>query len=491
MNRILPIIGALLLPVLPGKAQPESPGGARAGTARTTPAGGSVSTDAWGTDYQIEVFGGTPKARVEFLTFSRDLRDRLRWLIYRYRPGERSDRDQWAIPIRIDLWGHPDDVFTRKEARTGVKIRPDDRFEIWVAARLHDRFREEAFRVALVRGLLVEQMLSPYAGDASSFPVEEFTPPPPWLVLGFDQLLLHKRAGRPSAAYSGVLRSGQILSPEEIFTREDVDDLDPISLTIFRMSSAALVEALLDQPRGDQGVRDLLADLSTASPDTVPGLLRQYFPAFREIDEGIRKWWTLQVADLGQTHRFEFMDRAETERWLSEALMIRFVEGEEVGASRAGRAPWIKRLIGKKGTVEVEEGFEGYLSDYEDFLDRPGSDVKLAEAFSRLQALKMTAFPLYRNLIDRYCEIIRKLIKGQTLGIAEELAELEKRRETIGATLVRVEDYLNYYEATQSPFRSREFDEYRKIREELERRRPPAADDPISRFMDWIESGGR
>ena len=53
-------------------------------------------------------------------------------------------------------------------------------------------------------------------------------------------------------------------------------------------------------------------------------LLRQHFPAFREMDEGMEKWWALQVANFGQQQSFEFMEWDETEHWLNEALKLRW-----------------------------------------------------------------------------------------------------------------------------------------------------------------------
>ncbi|MEM7601846.1 MAG: hypothetical protein AAF357_10580, partial [Verrucomicrobiota bacterium] len=72
-------------------------------------------------------------------------------------------------------------------------------------------------------------------------------------------------------------------------------------------------------------------------------------------------------------------------------------------------------------------------------------------------------------------------------GVATELVSLTQLRATIGDTLEKSEDYLNYFEATQSPERSDVFDDYMRMRKELERRGNPRREDRITTFMDALE----
>lgn len=368
----------------------------------------------------------------------------------------------------------------------GVELRPGERFEIWVAARLHDEFPTEAFRLEFLRALVTERIIEPYVTSAGLLG-DQVIHPPGWLVHGFDELLLHRREGRPSAAYSGVLQSGQILSPHEIFSLKDPESLDPIDYTIFRMSSAAMVGTLLDQPEGDIALRELLGEI--AMNGSVEPLLKKHFPAFREMEDGIEKWWVLQVASLGQQTRFDFMNRVETEAMLNEALHFHFERGESIRTIPRKGGIFDKMRSPKEVIVVVEEEYEGTIEDYRNFVGRPGFEMKVAGALYKLSYLKQVGFPLYRPLISRYESALEKIAKRQTRNLDEELAELQKMRDTIGVTLVRTTDTLNHYEATQAPHRSAAFEEYRRIRDTLDRRSEPVYDDRISKFLDRYEKG--
>ena len=447
------------------------------------------TADAGGGDQQIEVRGGTPKARVLFRSYARGIRDDFRWELYTYRPGERqSERTVWKSPIRIELWGDVTDVFRGDDTRAEVELRPDNRIHLRVAVRLHDHFEEDSFRLEMVRALVLEHMLLPIATTPSLLEAETLSPPS-WVVHGFDELLEHKQAGRPSGFYEGALRSGQILDPDQLFSITDPEGLDSLNFAIFRASSAAMVETLLDQPDGDISFLALLADFGR-SPGVAPeSLLRQHFPAFREMDEGIEKWWILQVASLGQQQRFEFMNPEETERWLTEALTIRFVGGEEELPNEEGkRGGLFRKLIPSSKPDVVEEPFQGTLEQYAEFLDRPQAREKLLQCFDRLQQLRMTGFPLYRPVIEGYEQVVMELAKDKPGDVEARLAALADLRRTIGETLVRAEDYMNYYEATRAPRRSETFEEYMKLRRDLDREEAPHRKDRISRYLDALES---
>src|SRR5690606_22677722 len=132
------------------------------------------------------------------------------------------------------------------------------------------------------------------------------------------------RNGSPSAFYRGFLTSGQMLKPDEIVAVENAAALNAVDQTIFRASASAMVEALIDQPDGSAAMRGLFADLGRPGRASIDVLLRQHFPAVRELGEGLDKWWALEVASLGQRQSFEFLGREETERLLTEALTLRF-----------------------------------------------------------------------------------------------------------------------------------------------------------------------
>lgn len=479
--------------------------GQEAGEGAATPAAPTIGTEGarsrvlevpaqdWGEDYQVRVKGGDPLTRVKFQVFTDEFREDFRWLLFRLNPESPGERNRWSIPVEVSLWGDPLDVYKGPAVRNLVEIGPDQRFLIKLEVKLHDRFDEAEYRLGLLRALLIEQILAPYAGDTASFQLTEVAPPD-WLLHGFDQLIRHRRGGSPSTYYRGFLASGQILKPAELFAMTRAGDLDPVRHAIFRASSSAMVEALLDQPDGDAGLRGLLGDLGRPGAPPVEAILRQHFPAFREMDQGLEKWWALELASLGQQQGFEYLDPGETERLLTEALTLRFdALPVAVPVKEEGQVPkrTLLDLFKAKAPAAPDPGepvpFVGTIDQFDQYLGRPGAREQLSQAFDRIQVLKRAGFPLYRPVFVAYEKAIERLARGNTKDLAAEFAAIAETRRKIHETLLRTEDYLNHFEATRTPRRSGAFDDYMKIRRAFDERPSPRRNDPISRHLDALE----
>lgn len=489
----------LVSPLAQDAPAPSTPAPAGAADGITSPGAGEASARTsvgnvlardWGEDYQVRVTGGAPRARIMFFSFINDYRNDFRWLVFRLNPEAPVERNVWTIPIEVALWGDVTDVHKGDYLITKVQVRPDQRFVIKVEVKLHDGFEESDFRLKLLEALLIEQIVAPYAMSPGDFTLEKVEVPD-WILHGFDQLISHRRGGSPSAFYRGFLTSGQMLKPDEIVAVKGADKLDPVNYAIFRASASAMVEALLAQPEGDAGMRGLLGDLGRPGAVPLTVLLRQHFPAVREMDEGLDKWWALEVASLGQQQGFEFLDREETERILTEALTLRF-EGVPESAPvaepvRRGGFDFFKPAAAPAPTAGTGP-FVGTVDQYGSYLGRTGAREQLAQAFERLQHLKRSGFPLYRPVVSAYEQVIGKLVKGEVEGLDAELKSIGEMRTKIRETLVRTEDYLNFFEATRAPQRSEAFDEYMEMRKDLESTPAPQRNDRISRYLDALEA---
>ena len=250
----------------------------------------------------------------------------------------------------------------------------------------------------------------------------------------------------------------------------------------------------VDQPDGDLGLRGFLGDLGRPEPLAAEALLRQHFPAFREMDQGLEKWWALELANLGQQQGFEFLSPQETERLLSEALSLRFEavatpvadEGDGMPEKR-GFLDWFKAKP-KRQAPPPQEAFVGSVDQFESYLKRSGAKERLTTAFDRIQTLKRGGFPLYRPVFTAYERAIARLLKDDTKDLVAEFAAIAETRRKISETLERSRDYLNHFEATRAPRLSGEFDEYFRIREAYDQRVSPRKNDPITRYMDALEA---
>ena len=90
-------------------------------------------------------------------------------------------------------------------------------------------------------------------------------------------------------------------------------------------------------------------------------------------------------------------------------------------------------------------------------------------------------------MVSAYEQVITKLVKGDVANIDAELKSIEEMRTKIRETLMRTEDYLNYFEATRAPQRSEAFDDYMEMRKSLESKPAPQRNDRISRYLDALE----
>ncbi len=449
-------------------------------------------------DRQVRLKGGDPYTRAKFSVFLEELRGDFRDLLYKRRPGTPTPPDFWSVPVQVRLWGGFGDVHVGEETLTTLRL--DQHFAIEMEVQLHDRFDEDAFRLAVVRALLLEMVLAPWVENPGGFPLEDDAKlkAPEWIAHGFDQILLHRRGGGSGAFYRGLLESGQTMAPVEIFSLADAASLDPVRLGIFRASAAAMVEALLGQPDGDAGLRGFLGDLGRPAPPATEALLRQHFPAFRELDQGLEKWWALELASLGRRQSLDYLDRAETENLLDEALAIRFdgapsatPDGTPI-ATPVERAGWRvfpgfpKSKSKGKAESPAPAAFVGTLDQFDLYLRRDGVRERLSEAHGRLQVLKRSGSPLYRPVFAAYEGGIQRLLKGDTKDLAAEFASIAEMRKKVGETLARAEDYLNHFEAARAPRRSDAFDGYLKTRRALDKAKPKRQD-AISRHLDSLE----
>lgn len=492
------ILFAVLFPAVSSVCAQESATASGAGVSTGTAGANSTVVDLppadWGENFQIGVFGGDPTTRAVFLSFCRDVQEDFRNTLFKNRPGEASRRLPWAVPVKVELWGDQTEVFHGDYLRTNVLIGPDNRLLIRVRVKLHDRFEQDAFRLELIRALLREQIVAPYVSSPGQLEGAEIRAPE-WLVHGFDQLLAHRRDGRPSAIYKGILTSGQMLKPGELFSVKSADKFDPVRYEAFRASASAMVEALLKQPDGDVALRSVLGEMGRLKSSSIEPTLRQHFPAFREMELGMEKWWALEIAAMGQQQSFEYMSPEETERWLTDALTIRIEQSKIQASTTAEKKKGLFSRFRKEGDREDMPvavpvgagGFSGPVEDYEAYSNLPGKEEAIISSFNRLQRVKQTGFPLYRPVFVRYEAILSKISRGKTKDLDADLKEVTELRAKIADTLIRATDYLNYFEATRTPERSSAFDDYLKMRRALEESDAPKRTDRISRIMDSVE----
>jgi hypothetical protein len=287
----------------------------------------------------------------------------------------------------------------------------------------------------------------------------------PWLVEGLTEAAKWREGTADRRIYEGVFRRGGGFTMDELFElpERSFDRLDGASRLAFRALSGALVMALLEQPQGRGAFRAFAGEAARFSGE-MPVLLRKHFPDLNLSERSLAKWWALTLAKLIQPQLSEVLPIRETEQALEEALQFH---------SRDGDGNAVKRGIGEWQTVadlEPDERQEAV---------RPAEDG--------LVRLSYRCFPSYRPLVKDYQQILRDLAGGAWDGIDERLAELAEQRETMVARAVMARDYMDYFEISRARSLSGEFEDYLKLKKELEQRPRPPRRDRVTDYLDTMQ----
>jgi len=95
--------------------------------------------------------------------------------------------------------------------------------------------------------------------------------------------------------------------------------------------------------------------------------------------------------------------------------------------------------------------------------------------------------PVLRPVVQDYQQISTRLAFGKNHSAAARLAELKALRAKLLARMSEIDDYLNWFEATQLSAPSRLFDDYVKSQAEAETSSRHRSD-ALSLYLDAVES---
>ena len=331
----------------------------------------------------------------------------------------------------------------------GIRIHPDPGID-------HDLLERAALTV-----LLYERSLrSVKPGELDAALVVR-----PWLVEGLVEAQKWKTGRADRRLYEGVFRRGGGFTMDELFELSDrsYQQLDGASRLSFRALSGALMMALLEQPQGKEAFRSFCGDAARYSGE-MPVLLRKHFPDLNLSEKSLAKWWALTLAKLVQPTLTEVLPVLDTERELAAALQFhtRDVDGN---ALDRGLETWREILALKD--VERAEAV------------RPADDG--------LVRLSYRCFPSYRPIILEYQQVLRDLVAGKDNKIEQRLVELSDQRAVRAQRATRARDYLDFFEISRARDLSGEFDDYMRLKKELELRPRPKRVDRLTDVLDTMQ----
>ncbi|WP_038169625.1 hypothetical protein [Verrucomicrobium sp. BvORR106] len=126
------------------------------------------------------------------------------------------------------------------------------------------------------------------------------------------------------------------------------------------------------------------------------------------------------------------------------------------------------------------------LEDFAKLGKRKDRNEIFKRTLNQINSVKLRAHPLYRPLIGEYTDVIQSLILGRETGVAEQLAAIRKRHLEVRELARAVETYVDWYKADQTQTYSGAFDDYMKLRDDLDKQTIPRTD-AVSRYLDAIQ----
>ena len=359
-------------------------------------------------------------------------------------------RDEWKTAVIINLQPQqanlpeiPPTDLRVSQTGFGAKLQLD----LTVGQNLDGSLIERQ----LLRGILLEMI---YRNEGDLAPGATLVEPPDWLVEG----ALALTPGREREVVVAALSATDKGKSLEEFLGQRFDLLDSAGRMLYRAYSIALVQLLLDEG-GRARLARYIANLSHASNDPVADL-KARFPQLRE---DLETKWRSTVARLGEHQTYQLLTFAESDRRLDELLQIKISDG-----SRNREQP---------KTVDLSE-----LARRKASRDEKAAVNQLSKA---LLLLIGTAHPVLRPVAREYQQIAALLARGKRRGIAKRLSHLDGTRKELAARIGEIDDYMNWFEATQMERESGVFNDYLKAASQSEVSAPRRRD-PLSVYLDAL-----
>jgi hypothetical protein len=387
---------------------------------------------------QFIIYGADPRVRGAVSELAERTKSDLLALLHQ--------RDGWITPVLINLQSPqttrpelPAAALRVSQTGFGLKLQLDLMLSADVDVTAIER--------ELLRALLVEMT---YRNQPNATPGTVLAEPPPWLADG----LLTAAPGQDRAALiETLLSSGRPISLQQ-FLQQDPALLDSPARTLYRAYSLALVQLLLASDDGAARLARYIANLTHAFNDPLADLKSQ-FPAVANEPE---KTWRAHLAQLCAVEGPRLFSFAQTQQRLEQLL-----NGNSGPATEAQLAHFAQKK-------------------------KVSSSDKLALMALRQSLLELTlhANPLLRPIVQEYQQITVLLLTGKRRDVGQRLVRLKATRTRLAARMRDVDDYMNWFEATQSQTKSGVFVDY--LRTAI---KPPGHQhrrhDPLSIYLDALE----
>ena len=170
------------------------------------------------------------------------------------------------------------------------------------------------------------------------------------------------------------------------------------------------------------------------------------------------------MARLGEHQTYQVLSFAESQRRLDELLQIKLPDGS--------------RNRGQPKPANLRELSRHKLS--------PEEKAAVDQISKALLLLVGMTHPVLRPVAREYQQIAMLLARGTRRGIEKRLSHLDGTRKELAARMGDIDDYMNWFEATQMQNQSGAFSDYLKAANQSQMSAPRRRD-PLSVYLDALE----
>jgi hypothetical protein len=390
---------------------------------------------------QFVIYGADAKARGAISGLAEQTKTNLLGLL--------RLRDDWKTPIVIDLQPQqanapeiPAADLRFSQTGFGIKLQLDLTISKNVDVSLVER--------ELLRAILLEMIYRKQSHIATGTVLVE---PPDWLMDGVLALAPERDRGPLIEAVA----DNEKPLPLAKFLGQRPGFVDSTGRTLYRAYSFAFVQMLLEPKTGGAQLAKYIDHLSDASNDPLEDLKAQ-FPSLAGDAE---KTWQLALNRLKSLQTFRLLTFAESERRLDELLTLKISQ-----PNKPVKLVKLEELAQHKLTVSEKVAVDQLKRD--------------------LMFLVPQTNPVLRPIGREYQEILALLARGKRKAVLKRLSRVDFTRQQLAARMTEIDDYLNWFEATQMNSGSGNFTGYLKAADQSQVP-APRRHDPLSIYVDALE----
>jgi hypothetical protein len=358
-------------------------------------------------------------------------------------------RDNWKTPVVINLQPQqanapeiPPADLRFSQTGFGIKLQLDLTISKSVDVSLVER--------EVLRAILLEMMYREQPHITAGAVLVE---PPDWLIDG----ALALTPGRDRGPLIEAIANTEKPLALDKFLRQRPGLLDSTGRTLYRAYAFALLQMLLDGKNGGAQLAKYINDLSDSSNDPIADL-KARFPSLADDTE---RTWQLALNGLKTLQAFRLLTFAESDQRLDELLRVKISEPK-----KPVKVLRLEELAQHKLTASEKMALDQLKRD--------------------LMFLVPQTNPVLRPIGREYQEIIALLARGKRRGVLKRLSRVELIRQQLAARMTEIDDYMNWFEATQMNSGSGNFTDYLKAVDQSQIP-APRRHDPLSVYVDALE----